>query len=50
MEAAAFEDRPRTTLFEAFIDAVEEQGRRTLDHRGHEGGAALLPGPAQRRR
>jgi acyl-[acyl-carrier-protein]-phospholipid O-acyltransferase/long-chain-fatty-acid--[acyl-carrier-protein] ligase len=30
MEAAAFEERPRTTLFEAFIDAVEEQGRRTL--------------------
>ena len=30
MEAAAFEDRPRATLFEAFLDAVHEQGRRTL--------------------
>jgi len=30
MEAAAFEDRPRTTLFEALIDAVAEQGRSTL--------------------
>lgn len=30
MLAAAFDERPRTTLFEAFLDAVEEQGRRTL--------------------
>ena len=30
MEMAAYEQRPRTTLFEAFLDAVEERGRRTL--------------------
>lgn len=30
MEAAAYDERPRTTLFEAFLDAVEERGRRTL--------------------
>lgn len=30
MEAAAYAERPRTTLFEAFLDAVQEQGRRTL--------------------
>ena len=29
MQAAAFEERPRTTLFEAFLDALEQQGRRT---------------------
>ncbi|HTT39651.1 MAG TPA: AMP-binding protein [Burkholderiales bacterium] len=27
MQAAAFEDRPRTTLFAAFLDALEQQGR-----------------------
>jgi acyl-[acyl-carrier-protein]-phospholipid O-acyltransferase/long-chain-fatty-acid--[acyl-carrier-protein] ligase len=30
MEAAAYDERPRTTLFEAFLEAVQEQGRRTL--------------------
>ncbi len=30
MEAAAYEQRPRATLFEAFLDAVQQQGRRTL--------------------
>jgi acyl-[acyl-carrier-protein]-phospholipid O-acyltransferase / long-chain-fatty-acid--[acyl-carrier-protein] ligase len=29
LEAAAFDDRPRTTLFEAFLDAVQDQGRHT---------------------
>jgi len=30
MELAACEQRPRTTVFEAFLDAVQEHGRRTL--------------------
>ena len=30
LEAAAFQERARVTLFEAFLDAVREQGRRTL--------------------
>src|SRR6185436_19241958 len=30
LELAAFEERPRVTLFEAFLDAVREQGRSTL--------------------
>jgi acyl-[acyl-carrier-protein]-phospholipid O-acyltransferase/long-chain-fatty-acid--[acyl-carrier-protein] ligase len=30
MEAAAYEQRPRTTVFEALLDAAREQGRRTL--------------------
>jgi acyl-[acyl-carrier-protein]-phospholipid O-acyltransferase/long-chain-fatty-acid--[acyl-carrier-protein] ligase len=30
LEAAAYEQRPRTTVFEAFLDAVHERGRRTL--------------------
>ena len=29
MEAAAYDQRPRATLFEAFLDAVQEQGRHT---------------------
>jgi acyl-[acyl-carrier-protein]-phospholipid O-acyltransferase / long-chain-fatty-acid--[acyl-carrier-protein] ligase len=30
METAAFAERARVTVFEAFLDAVREQGRRTL--------------------
>ena len=30
LETAAYEQRPRATLFEAFLDAVQQQGRRTL--------------------
>ena len=30
LEAAAFQERARVTLFEAFLDAVREQGKRTL--------------------
>jgi acyl-[acyl-carrier-protein]-phospholipid O-acyltransferase / long-chain-fatty-acid--[acyl-carrier-protein] ligase len=30
LEAAAYEQRARTTLFEAFLDAMHEQGRRTM--------------------
>jgi len=29
MEVAAFQDRPRVSIFEAFLDAVREHGRRT---------------------
>ena len=42
LEDAAFNERPRVTLFEAFLDAVCEQGRRTLDHRGYERAGALV--------
>ena len=30
VEAAAYDQRPRCTLFQAFLDAVQEQGRGTL--------------------
>jgi hypothetical protein len=49
METAAFAERARVSVFEAFLDAVREHGRRTLIIEDLKRASAFVSGSAERR-